>query len=194
MNTKPFFWESEANVQTLWKPFPYISVFYKFVLKSVKSVNRLLWATEYWFKASKYQVWFMNTKPFLCEIEANIETFWKLFRYIWVFYKFVLKSVKILNRIVWATESWFKTLKYKIWFTNTKPFFSESEANVQTLRKPIPYISVSYRFVLKSVKSVNRLLWATEYLFKALKCQIWLTNRKPLKWLQLDSNPQPLSS
>ena len=86
--------------------------------------------------------------------------------------KFVLKSVKSLNRILWARKYWFKALKCQIWLTNTKPFFWESEANVKILQNCGPYIWVSYKFVLKSVKSLNRILWATEYLFKALKCQI----------------------
>ena len=110
----------------------YIWVFSKFVLKSVKSLNRILWATEYWFKSLKCQFCLTNTKPLFWESEANVETFQKLSPYIWVCYKFVLKSVKSLNRILWATEYWFKTIKCQIWLTNTKPFFSESEANVET--------------------------------------------------------------
>ena len=47
----------------------------------------------------------------------------KLSFYICVSYKFVLKSAKSLNPIFWATESWFKDLKQRMWFTNTKPFF-----------------------------------------------------------------------
>ena len=106
----------------------------------------------------------------------------KFSSYIWVFSKFVLKSVKSLNRILWATEYWFKSLKCQIWLTNTKPFFWESEATVETLQKPAPCIWVSYNFVLKSVKILNRIFWALEYWFKALKCQIWLTNTKPFFW------------
>ena len=48
----------------------------------------------------------------------------------------------------------------------------QSEANVETLQKSCPYIWVSHKFDLTSVKSVNRTLSATEYWFKALKCQI----------------------
>ena len=180
-NKKLFFWESEVNVETLQKFSPYIWVCYKFVLKSIKSLNRILLATEPWFEALKCQIWLTNTKPFFWESDANVETLQNLLC-IWVSYKFVLKSVKSLNRILWATEYWFKSLKCQIWLTNTKPFFWESEANVETLQKPSPYIWVSYKFVLKSVKSLNRILWATEYWFKALKCQIWLTNTKPFSW------------
>ena len=90
-----------------------------------------------------------------------------------------MKSVKSLTRILWAMEKLFKALKCQIWLTNAKPFFWESEANLETLHKLSPYIWVSYKFVLKSVKSLNRILWATKYWFKTLKCQIWFTNTKP---------------
>ena len=92
----------------------------------------------------------------------------------WNFYKFVLKSVKSLNRILWFHQSWFKASKCQIWLTNAKSLFWETEANVETLQKSSPYIWVSYNFVLKSVKILSRILWARESCFKALKCQIWL--------------------
>ena len=122
-----------------------------------------------------------NTKSFFWESKANVETLQKSSLYIWVFYKFVFKSVKTLTRFLWATEYWFKALKCQNWLTNTKPLFWENEANVETLQKP-PYILVSYEFALKSVKSLNRILWVSEYWFNALKCQMWLTNTKPLFW------------
>ena len=181
-NTKPFFWKSEANVETLQKPSFYIGVSYKFVLKSEKSLNRILWATEYWFKAFKCQIWLTNTTAFFWKKEAKPWNPPKTFSLHWIPYKFVLKSVKSLNRILWVSEYWFKALKCQSWLTNTKPLFWESEANVETLQKRSPYIWVSYKFILKSVKSVNRILWALEYWFESLKCQIWLTNTKPFFW------------
>ena len=181
-NTKPFLRESEANVETFQKRSPSIWVYYKFVSKSVKRLNRISWATESWFKALKCKIWLTNTKSLFWEGETNAETLQKPSPYIWVSYKFVLKPVESRNWILEATEYWFKALKCQIWLTNTKPFFWESEANVETLQKPSPYIWVSYKFVLKSVKSLNRILWATEYWFKALKCKIWLTNTKPFFW------------
>ena len=81
-STKPFFWENKANLETLQKPTPYIWVSYIFVLKSVNSLNRILWATEYWFKALKCQIWLTNTKPFSWENEANLETLQKLSMYL----------------------------------------------------------------------------------------------------------------
>ena len=92
-------------------------------MKTVNSLNLIFLATEYWFKALKCQIWLTNTKPFFWESEAKVETLPKHSSYIWVSYKFVLKSVKSLNWILWATKYWFKTLKCQIWFTNTKPFF-----------------------------------------------------------------------
>ena len=160
---------------------PYIWVSYKFVLKSVNSLNQIFWAMEYWSKALKCQIWLTTTKQVFWESEVNIESSPKLSPYSWASYKFVLKSVNSLNQIFWATEYWFKALKCQIWLTNTKPFFWESEAKVETLPKPSPYIWVSYKFVLKSVKSLNRIFWATEYWFKALKC-IHATTREA--WLR----------
>ena len=148
-------------------------------MKSVKSLNRIFWGTEYLFKALKCQIYFVNTKTFFWENETNLETLKKLSPYVWVSYKFVLKSVNNLNRISWAREYWFKALKCQIWLTNTKPFFWESEANIETLLNVSPYVWVSYKFALESAKSLNRILWAAQSLFKRLKCQICLMNTKP---------------
>ena len=151
-------------------------------MKSVNSLNQIFLATEYWFKALKRQIWLTNTKPFFLESKANVQTLQKLSLYIWVSYKFLLKSVKSLNRILWVTEYWFKSLKCQNWLTNTKRFFWGNEANVETLQKLSPCISVSYEFLFKSVNSLNRIFLATEYWFNTLKCQIWLTNTKPFFW------------
>ena len=98
--------------------------------------------------------------------------------YIWVSYKIILKSFKTLNRICWAMECLFKALKCQIWLTNIKPFFWESEANIETLQNFSHYYWFSYKLVLKSVKSLNRILWAIEYWFKVLKHQTCLMNTK----------------
>ena len=151
-------------------------------MKSQKSLNWILWATEYWFKALKCQMWLINTKPLFWKSHANVETLQKLSPYILVSYKFVLKSAKSLNRILWATEYWLNALKFQIRLTNTKPLFWESETNVETLQKRFPCIWVSYKYVLKSVKILIRISWAIESCFKALKWQFWLTNTKPFFW------------
>ena len=170
-NTKSFFWESETNLEILQKVFPYKWVSYKLVFNSGKCLNRIFWATEYWFKALKCQIWLTNTKPLFWKSEAKHETLQKLSPYILVSNKFVLKSGKSVSRIFRPTEYWFKTLKWQIWLTNTKLFFSESDANLETLQRHSPYILVSYKLVLMSVNSLNRIFWVTEYWFKALKCQ-----------------------
>ena len=189
--TKPFLWESEENIESLQKRSPDIWVSYKFVLKSIKILTRISWATEYWLKAFKCQIWLMYTKPFFWETEENVETFQKRFPYIWVSYKLVLKWVKVLNSILWSMESWFKVLKWHILLRNTKPFFLEGDANVEPLQKLSPSIWVFYKFVLKSIKSLNRILWATEYWFRALKCQFNLSNTKPC-FLKSEANVESL--
>ena len=50
--TKPFFWGSHTNFGTVQKLSSYIGFCYKFVLKSIKSLNRIFWAMKYWFNAS----------------------------------------------------------------------------------------------------------------------------------------------
>ena len=70
-------------------------------------------------------------------------------------------------------EYWFKALEYQFCSTNTKPFFWEIEANLETLQKYFCYIGVSYKiyfpinFILESVKSLNQVFSAIEYCFKA---------------------------
>ena len=181
-NTKVFFWESKAKLETLQKLSPYIGVSYKFALKSAKTLNRIFWAMKYWFKAWECQIWLTNTKPFFWESEAKLQTLQRLFLYIGVSYKFVLKSVKRLDWIFCVIEYWFKALECQIWSTNTKVFFWESKAKLETLQKLSPYIGVSYKFALKSAKTLNRIFWAMKYWFKAWECQIWLTNTKPFFW------------
>ena len=102
--------------------------------------------------------------------------------YIAVSYKLVLKSVKSLTRIFSVIEYWFNALECQICSTNTNLSFWESKINLGTLEKLFPYIGVSYKFVLKSVKSLNRIFWAMDYSFKALQCQIWSTNTKSFFW------------
>ena len=152
---KPFFLESEAKLQTLQKLSTYIRVSYKFVLKSVKTLNRIFWAIEYWFKALECQIQSTNTKSFFWESEAKLEPLPKLSPYIGVFNESVLKSVKDLNRTFWVIEYWFKASECQIWSTNTKTIFWESETVLGTLQKLSPYIGVAYKFVLKCVRNLS---------------------------------------
>ena len=82
-------WESEAKLQTLQKLSPYIWISYKLVLKSLKSLNRIFWKIEYWFKALECQIWSMNTKPFFWESEAKLQILQKFSPYIGVSFKFI---------------------------------------------------------------------------------------------------------
>ena len=170
MNTKPFFSESETDLVTPKKLTHSIRVFYKFILKSVKSLTRTLWAMEHWFNDSEYQICSMNTKPFFWERKTNLGTLQKLCRYIEVSCKYILKYVKSLNGKFWAMEYCFWGLEWQIWNTNTQPFLWKSKKNPGNLWKRSCNIGVSYKFVLKSVKSWNRIFWAMEHWFKALEC------------------------
>lgn len=116
-------WEREAKIQILQRICLHVGVCCKPVLKVAKSLNQTFWATECWYKAQKCKILSTNTKLFFRWSEANLKTSWQLSPYIGVSYKFVLKSVKILNRFFWTTEHWWKAGEYQISSTATKPIF-----------------------------------------------------------------------
>ena len=157
-----------AKLETLQKLSPYIRVLYKFLLESVKVLNRIY--LNDWLLVQGFRMLNLGDeeKPFFWKCETKLQTLQNLSRYIGVCYKFVLKSGKILNRISWPMEYCFKTWECRIWSTNTKPFFWEREAKMKTLQNLFLYIGVSYEFVLKSLKGQNPILWVIEYWFKAL--------------------------
>ena len=152
-NTKSFFSQDQAKSESLQKLSPFIGVSHQFVLKSVKSLNRIFLAMEYRFKALECQIWSTNTKSFAWEVDTNLGTVQNLFPYIRVSYKWVLNSAKILNRFLSMIEYWFKDLKCQLCSTNTKLFSWGSEKNVGTLQKLSPYIGFLYKFILKSIRS-----------------------------------------
>ena len=129
-NTKSFFSQDQAKSESLQKLSPFIGVSHQFVLKSVKSLNRIFLAMEYRFKALECQIWSTNTKLFAWEIDTNLGTVQNLFPYIRVSYKWVLNSAKILNWIFSVIEYWFKALENQIWSPNVKLFFQESLAKL----------------------------------------------------------------
>ena len=45
-------------------------------------------------------------------------------------------------------------------------------SNLGIFEKLSHFISVSYEFILKSVKSLNRIFWTLEYWFTDLECQV----------------------
>ena len=67
----------------------------------------------------------------------------------------------------WVIEYLYKAKKYQTLSTAAKPFLWKSEVNLETFQQPSPYIGVSYKFILKSAKSLNQIFWAMEYWFKA---------------------------
>ena len=106
------------------------------------------------------QIWSTNTKSFFLQDQAKLESLQKLTPFIGVSHKSVFKSVKSITRIFWATEYLFKALECQIWSTNTKSCFWKNEAKLQTLQKLSPYIGVSCKLLLRSVKSFNRIFVA----------------------------------
>ena len=140
-------------------------------MKSVKSLNRIFSVIEYWFKALDAKFGERIQFYFSGKAKTNLGTLQKLFSYLGVGYKFVLNSVKTHIGIFCAREYWFRALECKIWPTNTQSFFWENGTNLQILEKLSPYIGVSDKFVLKSVKSLNRIFWVIEYWLKFLEAK-----------------------
>ena len=112
--TNLFFWKTDRNLGTFERLFPNIRVSYKIFLTSVKSFNGIFWTLEYSFKELECQIWFTNTKSFLGENEAKLETLQNLPPSAGVSYKFVSNSVRSLNRIFFVIRYWFKALECQI--------------------------------------------------------------------------------
>ena len=118
------------------------------LLKSVKSLNEIFCAIEYYLKTLECQIWSTNAISFSWENEAKLKTLKKLSPYIGVSFKFVLKTIKSLNQIFVNMEYWFKALECQISLTNTILFLWETETNLATLQNLSPSTGVSYKFVL----------------------------------------------
>ena len=67
-------------------------------------------------------------------------------------------AIAIFLAIVIVIAYWCKAQKCIIWSTNTKSFFWKRGKTL----KIFPRIGVSYKFVLNSSKSVNRIFWTIE--------------------------------
>ena len=133
-------------------------------------------------KALECQIWSINTKSFLWESETKFGSIPKLSHYIRFSYKFVWKSVKTLNGIFWSIEYCYKTLESQVWLTNTNLFSWGNKSKLETLKNVSPYIGVSFKFVSKSVNSLNRFFSVIEYWFKAFEWQICWTNTELFLW------------
>lgn len=144
---------------------------------SIKSCERYEIDSRLW--NAKFRERIQN---YFWEREANLGTLQKLFTYIGVSYQFVLKSLKTLIWIFLAMEYCFKALECQLSLMNAKSFFWENVANRKTLQNLSSYVGISYKFFLKSVKSLNPLFWVIKYWFKAFEYQIWSTNTKSLFW------------
>ena len=157
-NTEPFFWETEAYLETFRKISSLLEVLYKLVIGSVNGLSTIFWVIEYWYKAQECKTWSANTKPLCWQSNVKLEVSKKVSLHIRVFY---WKSRKAW--IFWAIKYLYKAKKQQIWSTNAKAFFWKGEANLETSKQRCPYIEDSYKLVLKSVKSLNWIFWAIQY-------------------------------
>ena len=78
-----------------------------------------------------------------------------------------MKSVKSPKQILLSTEYWYKA--GEILVSEYKTIFWESKENLETFYTDSPNFVISYVFVLKTVKGLNRIFCVTEY---------WLENAK----------------
>ena len=124
---KPLFWESETNLETFYKIFLHIGVSYKFVLKCCKSLNRIIWPIEFWYKAQKSAL--KLSSELLPILEFPINLFPNLNPNPKP--KSSLRSDQIL-----VQDS-----KMKRFFNEFKPFFWESKASLEIFQKPSLYWS-----------------------------------------------------
>ena len=82
---------------------------------------------------------------------------------------FFKRNTKLLWKHALFTHMHLKPNFYNnIDYIITQSFPWESKAKLETFWKGSPYIGVSYKFFFKSMKNLNRIFWAMEYLFKAL--------------------------
>ena len=89
-NTKLFFWENNADLESFQKFSSHVGVIYKFVLGSIKILNSMLEVIKFCCKVQKCIIWSTNTNLFFLENEANLESFQKSFPRIGVSCKLVL--------------------------------------------------------------------------------------------------------
>ena len=134
---------------------------------NINSLHRIFWVMEYWHMVLKCQIWSAYLKPFFWESKATLKLTQKFFLYIGVSHKFVFNSSKSVNQIFWTNEFWYTAWKHQIFSINTKLFFLENEATLSD--EPSPYIWGSYKFILKSGKSLNRIFWAYGILIQGFK-------------------------
>ena len=68
-----------------------------------------------------------------------------LFPHIGVTFKLDLEVVKNLNRIFWWIDYLYEAIKSQIWPENTKSFFSENEAIIETSQKCSSHVGVTFK-------------------------------------------------
>ena len=133
-NAKPFFlgkrdkpWNSSKTLSLYWS-------FLWICFEVCQTLHQIFWEIEYWFKSLGCQIRSTNTKPFFWKSEVKLQTLQNLSPYIDVCRKFVLNLAKIINRISWAMEYWFKAWECRIWLTNTKPFSGNAGQTLDRFR------------------------------------------------------------
>ena len=177
-NTRPFFWEIEANLEPPEKLSPYIGIYYNFVLKSVKSLNRIFWIMEHWFKALEWQIWFMIKKHFF-RSRRNLWALQKLSPCIGVSFKsffevFEKPKSNILSLSYWTlVQSFVMASLVDI----NKAIFLGNWCKPSNSAKTFP-LYWSFLSICFEVWPI-RILWVIEYLFKSWECQICAKNTKP---------------
>ena len=125
-NTRPFFWQREADLETFQKLSSRIGVLYKLVLGSVKILNWIFRVTEYWYNAQKCKTCINEHKTTFL---VKLRVFQK---------KIVLKFLKTLNRMFWVIKYLCKAKKYQIWSTNTKSFFGKARQTFKLSNNVLP--------------------------------------------------------
>ena len=107
-----------------------------------KSLNQILWASEYWFKALKCQFWLTNTTAFLSKKEAKPWPSPKTFSLYLGFLQICFEVCQKPKSKVMSFGILAQGFKMPNLVNEYKTIFWESGANVKTLQKFSPYIRV----------------------------------------------------
>lgn len=172
MNTYPFLWKNDANLEVLQELFC--------VLELSKNLFWVISDSQLKFLGD----WILTQGSKMLNLldkyitvswggDTILEAFQKSSPHIIVAYNFLLNFAKKLKRIFGIIEYWCRDPKYKTYSTNTKLFYGNSKAELKTFQKLFANIEITYKLFLKNPKSLNRIFWAAEYWCKNKKYHIW---------------------
>ena len=123
---------------------------------SAKSLNRIFWATEYWYNVGECKLGQKLQIHFSGKTSQSLKLFQKIINFL----KFAIKWFKVCQKPKSnLLNCWIliQVSKCKIWSLNAKPFCLQNETDAGALQKNSPCVVFFYKFILKSAKSI--IIW-----------------------------------